>query len=281
MRIIARIALGLVVAAGCIRVAPSSGVIYRIEMTWVVIPNMVFQLPNIPWIPDINHIAGTGVAVDADGMLLTARHVVDIGMNEEVGAPKICDMQNVNRVEVALKVTDALERHWLGEASAVVSGEALCDDLGRVRFQWDPMSTAHVVALGGVVDIALVHIKQEGIEHITLNPAVRPKFAEPVRLEGRPLGWSSLKTQGKVIRDCIHEKYVKKWLLIDEPVVMMDAPAYPGMSGGLVLDGDTFLGILVMRGDPVGSLAVSSSYAAQWYAWVRGRTPYQPSIECP
>jgi hypothetical protein len=281
MRIISRVVLCLLVGIGCMRSEPSSGMIYQVSLMWAIVQKPNTPLMNLSVMPIIRRQLGTAVAVDADGGLLTARHVVDIGMHEEENFSSICDMKNVERVELELDISDSLGRHWLGHASAKTAEEMLCDYLGRVRLRWDSDSVAHVIALGGVVDIALVQIDARGIEHVILDPGVQPKPDEPIALEGRPFGWVSLRTRGSVMRGCRKEHYGDKWLLIDQPVVEMNALVYPGMSGGMVLDGDTFIGLIVMQGDPYGSFAVSGSYAAQWYEWARGRAKRLPSNECP
>lgn len=234
---------------------------------------------------------GSATAVSADGDLLTNRHVVDVTDY----FPDVCEgrlrdprrlldswvsLEEVSIHLVDLRVTASDGRQWRG--TAIGTSEVVCDAQRRPILHWTEQSTATIVQVDSLTDLALLHITATGLPHLRTDRSKTavgtPALAvgkcmactRPYRFRWGAVGTCSMEPEGPPYPERV-------------PLVAVTHRLQVGMSGGPVMSHGRLLGIsaAMSRKPPYVSYVIPGPYAAAWYEWVRGISPDRPPAVCP
>jgi serine protease Do len=148
--------------------------------------------------PAIEQSSGSGVVVDADGLIMTNAHVVE----------------NATRLEVELPFA----------AIGGAAGHSVIKRRGRIV-------TAKIVAIDKETDLAVIKVDARGLLVLPFGDSDLLRPGQIVLAFGSPLGLASSVTMGVV-------SAVARQLEPEDPMIYIqtDAPINPGNSGGALVD---------------------------------------------
>lgn len=252
---------------------------------------------------------GTAFAVDANGWLITARHVID---PEEL-AGDYCEfaakfsVSRTDRLELDTDITDIVGHSWKTRAVITRPGDTdgVCGTKGPLHVERDTMWPVSIEKLDTIADLALIKLTSDGPVMTLAWGSMKklPKY-DPVYAFGFPTEYGLFMGTGLLINRC--EYSVTTDVTSPGPHAQVTASlellsryildAKPGMSGGPVIAQEKVVGVLVAaerlaaREDPEGILppfetidlgfTVPVDYVHAWYLWARGLSKVRPTIVC-